>query len=199
MAYYQVNLRDMIAELGEEETKNILSSYLCPKNADIEYFLKNKAIEFAKQGIAATHLVFTDLREVPVLIGYFALSNKTIHISKRALNYNYRRRIKRFATPYDSGYMLSTLLIAQLGKNFTNEYNKLITGDELLKMALDKVKQIQKDMGGKFVFLECEDIDKLIEFYSSNGFYNVGKRFLNRGEKGIETADYYVQMLKYLE
>ncbi|NLL53426.1 MAG: N-acetyltransferase [Peptococcaceae bacterium] len=142
MAYYQVNLRDMIAELGEEETKNILSSYLCPKNADIEYFLKNKAIEFAKQGIAATHLVFTDLREVPVLIGYFALSNKTIHISKRALNYNYQRRIKRFATPYDSGYMLSTLLIAQLGKNFTNEYNKLITGDELLKMALDKVKQL---------------------------------------------------------
>lgn len=199
MAYYQINLKDMITELGEEETKNILSSYLCPKNADIEYFLKDKAIEFTKQGIAATHLVFTTLKEKTVLVGYFALANKTIHISNRVLNYNYRRRIKRFGTPYDSGYIISTLMIAQLGKSFANEYNNLISGDELLKIALDKVQQIQKDMGGKFVFLECEDIDRLIEFYSSHGFFKIGNRFLDRGEKGIETANYYVQMIKYIE
>lgn len=86
MAYYQINLRNMIETLGEEETKNILSSYLCPQNADIEYFLKEKAIEFAKQGIAATHLVFTKIKEEPVLVGYFALTNKSIDISKRLLS-----------------------------------------------------------------------------------------------------------------
>lgn len=189
----------MIETLGEEETKNILSSYLCPQNADIEYFLKEKAIEFAKQGIAATHLVFTKIKEEPVLVGYFALTNKSIDISKRLLSNAYRKRIKRFGTEHASGYRIPTLLIAQLGKNFANGYDKLITGDELLTIALEKVKHIQKDIGGKLVFLECEDIDKLIEFYSSHCFFKVGNRFLDRGEKGIETADYYVQMLKYIK
>lgn len=65
-------------------------------------------------------------------------------------------------------------------------------------MALDKVQQIQIDSGGKFVFLECDDKKKLIDFYSSHGFLKIGNRFLSREEKGIETADYYVQMIKYI-
>ncbi|KLU60733.1 hypothetical protein CEB3_c31160 [Peptococcaceae bacterium CEB3] len=48
MGYDIVNLKDMLNEVGEELTKDILSSYLCPKNADVEYFLHDRAIEFTK-------------------------------------------------------------------------------------------------------------------------------------------------------
>ena len=89
-------------------------------------------------------------------------------------------------------------LIAQLGKNYANDYNKLITGDELLKMAIDKVKQIQINIGGKFVYVECEDIKYLIDFYASNGFINFGKRDLSSDEKDWIKGRYLVQMLKYI-
>ena len=42
---------------------------------------------------------------------------------------------------------MSTPLIAQLGKNYQHGYNTLITGDELLKLACDKVKEIQLSLG----------------------------------------------------
>jgi len=144
--YNLVNLKLMIDEIGEEEVKTYLSDFFCPLNSDVEKFLNSfKAIEFAKQGLAATHLVFTSYRDFPVLIGYFTLASKTIIIKKNRLNSNMKKRVKKFATYDDSlkQYSLSAPLIAQLGKNYNKEYNKLITGDELLKMACDKVKEIQ--------------------------------------------------------
>lgn len=48
--YRVVNLAMMIEELGEGETKRILSDFSCPLNPDVEFFILKKAIEFAKQG-----------------------------------------------------------------------------------------------------------------------------------------------------
>lgn len=96
-------------------------------------------------------------------------------------------------------YIMSAPLIAQLGKNFNKGYNKLITGDELLKLACDKVKSIQTDVGGKFVYLECEDKPQLIDFYTSNGFVNFGKRNLDKDETDVMSGGYLVQMLRYLK
>ena len=53
-----VNLKLLVEEIGEEETKTLLSNFSCPLNEDVEEFLRIKAIEFSKQGLAQTHLVF---------------------------------------------------------------------------------------------------------------------------------------------
>ena len=94
-------------------------------------------------------------------------------------------------------YTISAPLIGQLGKNFSNSYNKLITGDELLKLALDKVREMQNIVGGKIVYLECEQKEKLIDFYSQNGFVNFGTRALDRDETNL-SGESLVQMLKYM-
>ena len=65
-------------------------------------------------------------------------------------------------------------------------------------MACDKVKDVQSDLGGKFVYLECEDKEKLIDFYSANGFVDFGKRNLDPDETEIMHGHYLIQMLKYL-
>lgn len=58
--YSLVYLHDYIVsnEIGEEEIKSILSDFSCPKNQDIEKFLKEKALAFEKIGFARTILVF---------------------------------------------------------------------------------------------------------------------------------------------
>lgn len=54
--YNLVNLNILLEELGEDQTAEILSAFSCPLNPDVEYFLRRKAIEFAKQGFSQTHL-----------------------------------------------------------------------------------------------------------------------------------------------
>lgn len=86
-------------------------------------------------------------------------------------------------------------LIGQLGKNYYNGYNDLISGDILLKLACDKVKEAQDILGGRFVFLECEDKPQLKDFYESNGFVCFAKRNLEKDERERNTGDYLLQML----
>ena len=73
MGYKLVNLKILIEEIGEEATFALLSSYSCPLNPDVENFLKAKAIDFAKQALSQTHLVFASFKNQPVLVGYFCI------------------------------------------------------------------------------------------------------------------------------
>ena len=196
-----VMLKDMISELGESRVKSMLSSFSCPMNKDVEFFLKHSAIESAKQNIAPTQLVYASYKDEPVLVGYFTITQKYICVEKNSVSSNTYKRLKKFGER-DLVYKQCNIiapLIAQLGKNFSNEYNKLITGDELLAIACDKVREIQRLGGGKVVYLECEDKPKLVEFYSRNGFCDFGKRNLDRDERDKLSGEYLIQMLKYLE
>lgn len=195
-----VALKEMIEQLGEDKTKEILSDFCCPKNKDVEKFIRYKAIEFAKQNIAPTHLIFASYKNKIRLIAYFTLTIKSFNVSKSKLSKSLAKRISKFGRYDDNikGYSISAPLIAQLGKNFKENINTLITGDELLKLACDKIKSIQDGIGGKITYLECEDKPKLIEFYESNGFVNFGKRDLDKDEKEDLSGQYLIQMLKYL-
>lgn len=197
-----VNLLWLLEVHGEDKTISILSDFSCPLNEDVEFFLKAKAIPFAKQGWAQTHLVFASYKSEWVLVGYFSLANKTICIKESFLkkhSNSLKRRITRFAS-HDheaKSYIISAPLIGQLGKNFSHEYNKLITGDELLAEACNRISAIQFDLGGRFAYLECEDKPKLVQFYSENGFCEFQHRPLDPDETGIQ-GEYLVQMIKYI-
>ena len=121
----------LLETIGEEKTQSILADYSCPINADIEDFLLHKAVAFDRQSIAKTHVVFADYKERPVMVGYFTIASKVLFIRRTpALSAKLRSRINRFARPLNdvNGYEISAPLIAQLGKNFTNGYDRLITG-----------------------------------------------------------------------
>ena len=89
------------------------------------------------------------------------------------------------------------MLIGQLGKNYSSGNNTLISGDELLGLAIDKVRPIQNESGGRYTYLECEDTPKLIKFYEKNGFTQFGKRNLDCDETNIN-GTYLLQFIKKL-
>ena len=68
--YVKVNLKEIIDELGEDRAKSILADFVCPLNKDVEYFLKNKAIEFSKQGLSTTYLIFVSHQKEYKLVAY---------------------------------------------------------------------------------------------------------------------------------
>lgn len=198
--YNIVSLKDMIDELGEERCEKFLSQFSCPLNPDVEQFLHRNAIILAKQGVSTTHLVLSSYQNTIIIVGYFTLANKNIVVAHNSISKNLKKRISKFGTfdPDRKGYNISAPLIAQLGKNYLNGYNKFITGDELLLMACKRVAKAQELIGGKIVYVECEDKPALVEFYSSNGFVNFGKRDLDRDETNLFEGQYLIQMLKYL-
>ena len=65
-------------------------------------------------------------------------------------------------------------------------------------MAQNKVRAIQNEIGGRYVYLECEDKEKLLAFYQHNGFILFGKRSLDKDETDIE-GSYLMQLLKKLD
>lgn len=202
MAYKIIRIEDMYEALGEEKVKSILDDFQCELNEDVEYFIKEKAIEFFKADIAQTFIVTSLYKQKEVIVGYFALTSKATKVKKSSLSNTWRKRLARFANNNDLDdkyYNISLPLIGQLGKNYYNGYNELISGDVLLKMACDKVKEAQAILGGKLVYLECEDKPRLKEFYESNGFVCFGKRNLEKDEREKNDGSYLLQMLCYLK
>lgn len=198
MDYIELNLLEMIDTYGEEKLEAVLSRFMCPQNTDVENFIqtKTKAIEFAKQRIAMTYLIFSN-SEQPELVGYFTLANKFISITGNALSKALQKRIKKFSQ-YDEEldrYLVSMPLIAQLGRNFNPSLSSSIPGQELLSIACNKVREAQFIIGGKSVYIECASNPKLYTFYSASQFVQFGQRKCDTDE--ISESPVLVQMLKY--
>ena len=187
--YIEINLSDLLEQLGEDEVKTILSSFSCPINADVERFLKERAVEFSKREFSKTHLVFwqTADKKEKEFVGYYTIAYKNITIDRKAVSNREARKLREHGV-YDEksrAYTIPAPLIAQLGKNFSNGNNMLISGDDLLHMAMGKILKIRNEVGGRFAYLECEDKPKLVEFYERNQFKKFGERPLDRDETDL--------------
>lgn len=199
--FVQINLSDILKEMGEDEARKILSSFSCPMNKDVENFLKFKAIEFSKRDFSKTHLVFwaSDDGTEKELVGYYTIASKIISIERKCVNANEARKLREHGI-FDqktAKYTVPAPLIAQLGKNYANGNDILISGDELLKLAMEKVKKVQNEIGGRFVYLECEDKVSLLEFYKRNKFKEFGKRQLDMDEVDVG-GKYLIQLFVML-
>lgn len=202
LKYTIVALHDVLRTFPEDEQKvsTILNGFACASNKDVENFLKTKAVLFDKQGFSKTHLIYTSYKGKMVLVGYYALAYKSFVVKNSIkLTNTLRKRIAKFGQ-YDSElkqYVVSAPLIGQIGKN--DEYKDLISGDILLHCACKTIAAVQALVGGKFVYLECEEKPKLIDFYKSNGFVEFGRRALELDEIDTSSQVCLVQLLRYLK
>lgn len=197
MDYKIINIRDFYNIIGEFNTERIIEHFKCDLNPDIEKFLKTKAIQFSKKGIAETFLVITELKNKMIIVGYFSLAYKITRVKKNVLKGKLKNRILRFvqAEKNKDYYLVALPLIGQLSKNYYMKYNKLITGERLLRLACEKVREAQRIISGRFVFLECSNTPKLKEFYEKNGFIYFGERKLDNDEKKYNEGEYLLKLL----
>lgn len=202
--FVSINLKEMIEKLGENKVKDILSCFECEKNPDVQNFLRHSAIEFSKQGIAQTHLVYwrnkkENWGESRELVGYYTISSKSLEVHKNDVSKTTWKRIVKFGKRdiNSKKCIFPALLIGQLGKNYAGGNNFLISGNQLLELAIRKIRSVQNEIGGKFTYLECEDIPQLISFYEGNGFRQFGKRQLDGDETDLK-GEYLIQFFRYL-
>ncbi len=188
-----VNVLDMIGAIGETKLKQRLSDFSCPINPEIEQFVINNAIDFAKRKLSVTYFVVNEFGKIAAV---FTLAHKAVEIENASLSNSKRKKISRYAV-LDSeagNYTVSAFLIAQFGKNYAVDEGKGISGSELMDLTFEILEKVQHDIGGGIVFLECEDKEKLLDFYQNekNGFMPFNERYsVNENTKYIQLFNFF--------
>ena len=164
-------------------------------NHDVERFLKYSSIEFTKKNQSVTYLVFSVADGK--LLGYFTLALKPLTVRGETVSNTVKRKLLRVSEldKKSDTYTMSAYLIAQLGKNYSENDGKMITGAELLGLAWNKIKATQYMFGGMVTFLEAENEEKLLSFYRDNRFSQFDTR---QTASDAEESHELVQLLRLL-
>lgn len=194
-----LNIREYLENddkrLGEDKLLQLLSEFSCPLNPDVERFLKQQSIEFAKKHQAVTYLVMS--LEDAELLGYFSITIKPLVVKAEPFSNTTKRKLARFSeiNKSEQTYNIAAYLIAQLGKNYNDSVKGRITGQELLEAAIRQAQILQYQAGGMVVFVEADNKEKLLSFYESYGF----KQFDTRQAASSEAEPHeLVQLLKLI-
>ena len=154
-----------------KELKKFKSISVYPKN-DIEIFLQEKSIRFEKSCVSTTHLIFDD--NIEEMLGYFTIANRSLILSKEELNVLSKTQQKKLSNSgsvlRNGDLMTSSFLLGQLGKNYSDDILKKITGKDLLTSAYNLLLKIKELINTKYVWLECQNESRLINFYRDFGF-----------------------------
>lgn len=189
MAIITENILDIIEDGGEIGMQEDLSAFSSPMNPEIEDFIHNKAIDFAKRKLSITYLL-TDVDDGQ-LLGYFTLAHKAIDIDGSCLSGSDKKRLSRYARyDQDTGtYSASAFLLAQFGKNYAVDSGKRITGKEMMEYVMDILMDIQHRIGGGVVYLDAENREKLRLFYEKEARYKLFGERVSEAD-GVEYLQY---------
>lgn len=168
-----VSLQEWLGYGDEKKVSDVLATFLCKKNPEVELFLHDSAIEFEKNSSARTYLLIDE--RTNKIAGYFTVSIGFANISNsRYLTTDEREQLMVSKCP---DYRIPCYLIGQLGRNDEYEHGYL-SGTDMLERALSILGDAKDIVGGKFVIVECEDC--LVKIYQSERF---GFRLFNTPDK----------------
>lgn len=170
-------------ELEDDKLKNLLSSFLCAYDEDIQNFLHNRAIEFERLSKSRTYLIVSEEQfENPeiafdefTIYGYISLAVKVFTVPEETSN-RQRQQLGGFSAK-EHGKQISNFpcyLIGQLARN-SNVPKDSISGADLLKFAYDMIAISVDAVGGRNILVECHNNKKLVHFYLDNGFDTISK------------------------
>lgn len=194
MSVQVISLRDLLdASSDKKQVQEILCEFksiphpVTGKVNDVEFFLHEKAISYESMTLSTTYLIFASAGDENVLVGYFSLANKPLVMNKKnykGLAKNQQRRLCQNGSKTESGgYKVNSYLIGQVGKNYSEKAKKLkaINGTQILTLAYNMVLKAKKIINARYVWIECEDTPRLIDFYSDFGFEVIQNYETNSG------------------
>lgn len=180
-----IALSSLIKMTGEDNEllEQILSSFSCELDEDIENFLHNKAVEFEKLSKARTYLICDEdqvseenfcLDQLKIY-GYVAIALKILSVPEVWSNRKRKEldglNAKIHGKPIKD---FSCYLIGQLSRNSEVSHDSL-SGKDLLQVAYDVIADAVDAVGGRYMMIECRNEEKLINFYLANGFEEIQK------------------------
>lgn len=170
-----LSLKDLLNEIDEEEVVNILASFKCEKNEDVDSFLKNKSIRFEKADRSRTYFIIDYISFTKgkiAILAYFTIAMKKVDLGSD-ISKNMRKELDGISK--EASYF-NCYLIGQLAKN--DYYTDFIKGKDIIKYSEETILEVYKIIGGRIILIECENLEALKKLYFSNDY-----KFLQIDEK----------------
>lgn len=164
---------------GKEEVSKILASFSISKNNDVEYFLHDRIFAYEKSH--ATRSYFAIDGEMDIL-GFYSLAIATYQITGRTPE-DLKERLRGVNNA--NRKLIPGILIGQLAR-FDGIPKNSLPGSFLMESAMKRIEAIHKEIGLRFIWLDCADEKGLKKFYGKFGFSEVNK-------------DRYCQMMAFFE
>ena len=188
MKFRKISLQSLLKQTKDTEKikENVLNTFNGRGKSEVSDFLHNKSIDYEQRSLSSTYLIYNDRSQ---LVGYFTISNKGLIISKE----NYEKLLKKQQKKLsfngrkleNGDYIVNSFLLGQLGKNFNKNISEedKIKGVELLTIAYNHLIEIKNLINVKYLWIECVDNKKLLDFYSNFGFKLIENYVSNNGLK----------------
>jgi len=156
--------------LGESGVQEYLATFECPRNLDVQEFLRRRAIPHEKALKSRTYLVTEagSIPEQPTILAYFSLAIHLMEV-QGSVSKTLQKRLHGLYFPNNTRPRpLPCFIIGQIGKDA--RHSDRTTGSELLDMARRALLMANDIVGGRFIKIDCEDIPALVDLYQRNGF-----------------------------
>ena len=166
--------------------QKMLDGFSCPRNQDVERFLKRQAITNERSNRSRTYILVAE-RETSMgpldILGFFTLATGLTKIEPSVSKSKKQKLAGLFYDPSSGVQTTPCFLIGQIGLN--DRFHNVVDGDLLVKEALDAILVSWINVGGRFVRADCTDSPGLISFHERHGFELIQR---NERTKLVEMA-----------
>ena len=159
----------------------MLANFSCSKDADIQSFIRLKAIDFHNRGWSSVYILLDEdkLAQGKAFVeAYFTLSHKVIALSDSVSKS--KRKVVFGGIKNDEPHS-HFVLIGQLGKHMSDDDASTITATEILDAAFSVIHRAKDLIPFACVLVECRE--ELVPIYETYGF-------------SVLQDDEYIQMIK---
>lgn len=156
-----MSLNRLLNTLAESEIVSLLRKFRSQKNADLQDFIHNKAIDYEKRDRTRTFLFIENGK----VIAFFSLALNVFDTTK------FSNSTKKKLSPINSkdDKYIACFLIGQLGK----DDEATIKGQDILNTAVFSLQTAHSLLGSKFILVDSINNEKVIQFYTANGFKSI--------------------------
>ncbi|HEM2548370.1 TPA: hypothetical protein U0431_001154 [Streptococcus suis] len=189
------NERKIRQKIREEFSTIVSNQVSFGKNSDMLEYLKNEAITTELTHKSRNFIIIDqEVSEKKFeILGFFTLTLKIVNV--QTLDDVIRKSFVLSGKNASHLEYLPGLLIAQFGKNL--HFNK-ITGREVMELVVEKIQLAQSILGGKMVYLDSINEEKVISFYKSFGFIEYGEIIEDNKHSGVFYQPMALDMTKVI-
>ena len=169
MAIVNIQLTELISQLGMSAVDKLLADFCCELDSDVECFIRKKAIPFEKNDLSRTYMIFwvDESGEEYEILAYYSLASKSFCLD--GLSKGVQKRIRGGGQqPSQKVNAVSCILIGQIGRN--SKSSAYFPSEALFREIFVSIRAINSAIGTRIFYLECKDIPKLKAIYESKGF-----------------------------
>jgi len=149
---------------SKRKVKELLQTFPCSRNSDLQDFLHNNALTFEKHLRSRTYLYIDN--ETKEVSAYFTISIATLHTDDISSEV-----IKMLDGYQENTKSIPCFLIGQLGKSDHYENKKI--GAFILEDSIEIIDNLHSAVGGRFILLDAININEVISFYEDSLFFPI--------------------------